>query len=104
LRPITALGELVVYLPRPRFLGFETPSLNVAVNPIELADEGVELFQLLPEGGLAGEDARLALIFFFMVRGFPISPAIVVSWRRRHETSPPHCLVGVEASFRRGVA
>jgi hypothetical protein len=56
LRPIVTLGELVIDLPRPSLLGLKALSLDVAVNPIELIDKGVELLQMLTEGGLTGED------------------------------------------------
>lgn len=64
--PVAALGKLVTHLPHPRFLGFKASSLDVTINPIELLDEGIELFLLLLDGGLMGDDVclTLALILF----------------------------------------
>lgn len=48
--PVAALGKLVEDLSCPGPFGLEAFSLDVAVNLIELMDEGVELFLLLLEG------------------------------------------------------
>jgi hypothetical protein len=76
LRPVAAFNDLITYLPCSGFLGFEASPLDVAVDPVELLDESVELLLLLPEGGLLGEDARLtlALVLFFLVGGAPCLP------------------------------
>lgn len=51
--PVATFSELVTHLPHPWFLGFVASLLDVAVNPIELLDENIELL-LLSTGGLAG--------------------------------------------------
>lgn len=71
---IAAFGELVMDLPHPRPFSLKVLLLDVTVNPIEFIDGSIELLLLLLEGGLAGEDAglALALIFFLLVRGLLI--------------------------------
>jgi hypothetical protein len=105
LRPIIALGELVIDLPCPSLLGLKALPLDVVVNPIELIDKGVKLVQMLTEGGLTGEEARLALalVLFFLVRGLLVHSTIVVLWRRCKETSPFSHLVDVGVGLNRVV-
>lgn len=87
MRPVAALGELVMDLPCPRLFGLKALPLDVAVNLVEFTDECVELL-LLPEGGYTGEDVSLvlALILFFLVRGLLVPHhcrSVVVSPRNR---------------------
>lgn len=50
-------------------------SLDVVIDSVEFPDEGI-VFLLLPwEVSLMGEDVRLALVFFFLVRGFIVPPS-----------------------------
>jgi hypothetical protein len=67
LRPVTTLGKLVVNLLRLGPFGLKSFRLDVAINSIELIDKSVNLFLLLPEGGLIGEDARLGLALIFLL-------------------------------------
>lgn len=75
LRPVIALGKMVVNLLRPRSFGLEAFLLNVVVNTIELTDKSVKLFLLLSEGGLVGKNVHLtlALIFFLLDGGLIVS-------------------------------
>lgn len=104
LRPIAALSDLIANLPRPGPFSFEASLLNVVINPIEPLNECVELLLLLSEGSLAGEDARLALVFFFLVGPLQVSPSIVASLWRGHEASSFLRLIGVQAGLHRGIA
>jgi hypothetical protein len=44
-----------VYVPRPGPLSLETPPLDVLIGAVDLLHEGVELFLLLADGGLASK-------------------------------------------------
>lgn len=94
MRPIAALGELVMDLPFPKLFGLKELPLDVAVNPVEFTDECIELLLLLPEGGCAGEDASLVLapVLFFLVRGLLVPRhcrSVAVSPQNR-PFPPPH--------------
>lgn len=92
LRRISALNELFTHLPLPWFLGFKASPLDVTVNSVELL--------------LVGKDVclMLVLLLFFLVGGFLVSPAIVISWRCHREASSSFCLVGVRVGLHRGMA
>lgn len=85
LRLVATLGDPITYLPRLKFLGFKAFLLDVAVNPIELLDEGIELLLLLPERGLTGEDACLTLVCWYS------------SSQLEDSLSPHHCCFVVES-------
>ena len=106
MRPVTALRKLVVNLLRLGPFGLKSFRLNVAINSIELTDKSVNLFLLLPEGGLIGEDARLglALIFLLLDGGLIIPPAIVVSWWWCHKEGPFERFISVGVGSGQGVA
>lgn len=52
-------------------------SLNVIIDLVKFSDEGIVFLLLLREVSLVGEDVRptLALVFFFLVRGFLVPQA-----------------------------
>jgi hypothetical protein len=66
LRPIAALGKLVLNLFCPGLFGHKAFLLYVTVNSIELMNERVELLLLLLEGVLASKDARLSLALILL--------------------------------------
>lgn len=71
---VVAFSELVAYLSCLGPLSLQAPPLDVLIDAVELLQEGVELFLLLAEGGLAGEDAclALALVHLLLVAGLLI--------------------------------
>ena len=71
MRPIIALGELVVNFLRLGPFGLKALLFDVVVNPIELTDKSIKPLLLFSKGGLAGKDVRLTLglIFFLLVGG-----------------------------------
>lgn len=75
---VTALSELVTYLPRPRLFGLDAPPLDITADVVEFLHEGIKLLLLLAEGGLASKDARLALELFFLIGSLLVLSVIVI--------------------------
>lgn len=71
LHTVVAFSELVAYLSWLGPLSLQAPPLDVPIDAVKLLQEGVELLLLLAEGGLAGEDAclALALVHLLLVAG-----------------------------------
>jgi hypothetical protein len=89
-----------MYLPRLGPLSLDTPPLDVPVGMVDLLHVGIELFLLLAEGGLASEDACLALVLvLLLVGGLLVPSAVIVSRWCCHEASPHWHLVGVGVSL-----
>jgi hypothetical protein len=94
LHVVTALDEMIVDLSCPRSFDLMALSLNVVIDLVKFSDEGIMFLLLLREVSLVGEDVRptLALVFFFLVRGFLVPPDIFISWRCGHKMSASLCL------------
>jgi hypothetical protein len=74
---------MIVDLSCPRSFDLMALSLNVVIDLVKFSDEGIMFLLLLREVSLVGEDARptLALVFFFLVRGFLVPPPPTFSFR-----------------------
>lgn len=77
IRVVAALDEMIVDLSCPRSFDLMALSLNVIIDLVKFSDEGIVFLLLLREVSLVGEDVRptLALVFFFLVRGFLVPQA-----------------------------
>lgn len=72
---------------------------DIAEDTVEFLHEGVELFLLLIKGGLASEDARLALAHVVFLIGSLLVPFVIVIRRRCcHKACPFWCFFGVGVS------
>jgi hypothetical protein len=96
LATVAPFGKLIINLQRPRPFGLKALPLDVAVNSIELSNEGIKLLLLLPEASFMGKDPRLVLtlVLLFLVGSIFVSLAIFVVWWCRHEASSSHRLSG----------
>jgi hypothetical protein len=74
---------MIVDLSCPRSFDLMALSLNVVIDLVKFSDEGIMFLLLLREVSLVGEDVRptLALVFFFLVRGFLVPPPPTFSFR-----------------------
>jgi hypothetical protein len=66
---------MVTYLPRLEPFGLEAPPLDITIDTVEFLHDGVELFLMLPKGGLSSEDAclALALVLLLLIGGLRVS-------------------------------
>jgi hypothetical protein len=71
---ITTLNELVAYLSQLGPLSIKVPPLGIPKDTVKLLYEVTEFFLLLIEGGLASEDAGLALALVLLLFGASLSP------------------------------